>query len=212
MQEASLETIQRLSIAAEYKDENTAEHIQRISFYSATIAKELGLDKDFCDDIMYSAPLHDIGKIGIPDKILLKPGKLTAEEWDVMKKHTTIGAQILSGSNKKLLNLGETIALFHHEKWNGTGYPQGLKGDKIPISGRIVAITDVFDALLSKRPYKDPFPLEKSLDIIKEGKGQHFDPDVVDAFFSKLNKILKIKEEMSNQGVSRFIEISEDFI
>lgn len=145
--------------------------------------------------ILYAAPMHDVGKIGIPDKILMKPGKLDPQEWEIMKTHSVIGARILAGSDAEFIQLGETIAHFHHEKWDGSGYPDGLKGIDIPISCRIVAIADVFDALTSKRPYKEPFSLEKSLSIIRDGNGSHFDPDVVDAFFDIQKEILAIKDQ-----------------
>lgn len=144
-------------------------------------------------NILYAAPMHDIGKIGIPDNILLKPGKLTDEEFDIVKSHTTIGAKILSKSNAKIIILAEQIALSHHEKWNGLGYPNGLSGKDIPLEARIVAIVDVFDALTSKRPYKKTFPVEVALDIMEKERGQHFDPDVLDIFLANINEILKIR-------------------
>ncbi len=189
----SLEAIYRLTRAAEYKDEDTGAHIQRMSNYSAAIAGEMGLDDNTVESILYASPMHDIGKIGVPDHILLKPAKLDPDEWIVMKQHTTMGGMILEGSDVGLIKLGETIALTHHEKWDGTGYPNGLAGKEIPLPGRIVAIADVFDALTSKRPYKKAFSLEKSYAIIKEGRGTHFDPDVVDAFFTTEKKLLDIK-------------------
>jgi putative two-component system response regulator len=191
---ASLDTIYRLSIASEYKDEDTGAHIKRMSHYSAAIARRMGMDENTIEMILYAAPMHDVGKIGIPDKILMKPGKLDPQEWEIMKTHSVIGARILAGSDAEFIQLGETIAHFHHEKWDGSGYPDGLIGIDIPISCRIVAIADVFDALTSKRPYKKPFSLEKSLDIIRDGRGSHFDPDVVDAFFDIQEEILAIKE------------------
>ena len=148
--------------------------------------------------ILYASPLHDVGKLGTPDAILLKPGKLTSEEYEVMKDHTTIGARILSGSSSPLLQLAERIAISHHEKWNGTGYPAGLKGEEIPLVGRIVALADVFDALASKRVYKDAFPMERVLEIIHNDSGTHFDPTVVDALDRCLPTLLEIK--------ARFIE------
>ncbi len=192
---ASLDTIYRLSIASEYKDEDTGAHIKRMSHYSAAIARRMGLDENTIEMILYAAPMHDVGKIGIPDKILMKPGKLDPQEWEIMKTHSVIGARILAGSDAEFIQLGETIAHFHHEKWDGSGYPDGLKGIDIPISCRIVAIADVFDALTSKRPYKEPFSLEKSLSIIRDGNGSHFDPDVVDAFFDIQKEILAIKNQ-----------------
>jgi putative two-component system response regulator len=152
--------------------------------------------------------MHDIGKIGIPDKILLKPGKLTAEEWEIMKKHTIIGADILKGSNINFVRMGETIAMTHHEKWNGSGYPYGLKGRKIPLVGRITAIADVFDALTSDRPYKKAFSIEKSNQIILQERGKHFDPDVVDAFFEVQDAILQIKESYQEDQESLLLYMS----
>ena len=205
---ASLDTIHRLSKAAEYKDEDTGAHILRMSHYSAAVARKMGQDETTIESILYAAPMHDIGKIGTPDRILLKPGKLDAEEWEVMKQHTVNGAQILEGSDAEFIKLGAMIALSHHEKWDGNGYPQGLGGDKIPIAGRIVAIADVFDALTSKRPYKEPFSLDKSYTIIKEGRGNHFDPDVVDAFFEVEDEILSIKEEYKDEGESLLFQLA----
>ncbi len=192
---ASLETIYRLTRAAEYKDEDTGAHIQRMSNYSAIIARTMGLTKETVEFILYAAPMHDIGKIGIPDRILLKPAKLAHDDWVIMKQHTIIGGKILEGSDTGFIRLGEIIALTHHEKWDGTGYPKGLKGKATPLAGRIVAIADVFDALTSRRPYKEAFALEESYEIIKEGRGKHFDPDVVDAFFASEGELLAIKEK-----------------
>ncbi|MFC1865083.1 HD domain-containing phosphohydrolase, partial [Chloroflexota bacterium] len=179
---ASLDTVYRLSRAAEYKDEDTGAHVQRMSHYSSAIARGMGLEEEFVEHILWAAPMHDIGKIGIPDRILQKPGKLDPDEWVVMKQHTTIGAEILKDASADFIKLAADIALTHHEKWDGSGYPQGLKSSDIPIAGRIVALADVFDALTSERPYKAPFPLEKALAIIKESQGNHFDPQVVGAF------------------------------
>lgn len=194
---ASLETIYRLSIASEYKDEDTGAHIKRMSNYSAIIARQMGLGETMVENILYAAPMHDLGKIGIPDRVLLKPGKLDSEEWEIMKEHAIIGARILEGSEAEFIKLGEVIAMCHHEKWDGSGYPYNLKGEEIPLAARIVALADVFDALTSKRAYKEPFTLEKSLEIITEGKGTHFDPDVVNAFLSSLDEILIIKKKYS---------------
>jgi putative two-component system response regulator len=190
----SLETIYRLSMASEYKDKETGAHIKRMSHYSAAVARRMGLDEKTIETILYSAPMHDLGKIGIADLILWKPAKLDPVEWEMMKQHSVIGAKILGGSNAEFIRMGETIAQCHHEKWDGSGYPNKLKGIEIPIAGRIAAIADVFDALTSKRPYKEPFSVEKSLAIIREGKGSHFDPDVVDAFFAIQDEILMIKK------------------
>ena len=201
---ASLETIYRLARAAEYKDEDTGAHILRMSHYSAAVARKLGLSEGDVEAILYAAPMHDIGKIGIPDRVLQKPAKLDQDEWEIMKQHTVIGGRILSGSSAEFIKLGETIALTHHEKWDGSGYPNSLKGEEIPIAGRITAIADVFDALTSRRPYKEPFSIEKSFSIIREGKGSHFDPQVVNAFFSITDEILEIKERFREENDTPF--------
>jgi len=195
VKQASLDTIHRLSRAAEYKDEDTGTHIKRMSYYSAIIARKMGLSDREAENILYAAPMHDVGKIGIPDHILLKPGKLDKDEWEIMKKHPAIGAEILRGSDAEFIQLAETIALTHHERWDGSGYPGGLKGAEIPLVGRIVAIADVFDALTSKRPYREPLSVEESLKIIQEGDGTHFDPSVVEAFFAVKDEILATREK-----------------
>ncbi len=192
---ASIDTIHRLSRAAEYKDKDTGTHLQRMSHYAVTIAREVGMDRETVETILYAAPMHDVGKIGIPDQILLKPGKLDPEEWEIIKQHSILGVQILEGSDAESLKLAEVIALTHHEKWDGSGYPKNLKGSDIPLLGRITAIADVFDALISKRPYKEPFSLENAFSIIKEGRGNQFDPQLVDAFFSVEGEILSIKDK-----------------
>ncbi len=201
---SSLETIHRLAMASEYKDENTGAHIKRMSGYAAAIARRMGLDESTVETILYAVPMHDLGKIGIPDQILVKPAKLEPDEWEIMKLHTIIGAKILQGSDAEFIRMGETIAQHHHEKWDGSGYPKGLKGLEIPIASRIAAVADVFDALTSKRPYKEPFSVEKSLDIIREGRGSHFDPDVVDAFLAIKDEILTIKEQYCDDNQHAF--------
>jgi putative two-component system response regulator len=200
---ASLDTIYRLARAAEYRDADTGAHIERIGRYSATIARRMGLRNGEVDNMLYAAPMHDVGKIAVPDRILLKTGTLDADEWEVMKKHTTIGAEILQGSDAEFIRLAELIALTHHEKWDGSGYPRGLKGPEIPLAGRIVAIADVFDALTSVRPYKEPFSLTDSLDIVRKGRGVHFDPDVVDAFVAIQDEILSIRDSCKNEDESQ---------
>ena len=207
LQESYLDTIHRLVLAAEYRDEDTGAHIMRMSRYSALLSEKLGLPAMEVENILYAVPMHDVGKIGIPDHILLKKGRLTKEEFQVMTTHTTIGANILADSNAEILQVARQIALCHHEKWNGTGYPQGLSGQKILLVGRIVALADTFDALTSRRPYKDPYPVEIACDIIKKERGQHFDPDVVDIFIENLDEMLKIKSEVSpaeDMGLSDF--------
>lgn len=193
LEEASLETIVRLSRAAETRDDDTGSHVLRMSHYAAVIARRLGLPAEDAETLLHAAPMHDVGKIGIPDRILLKPGKLDADEWAIMRRHAEIGAQILSSSESPVIRLAEVVAMTHHEKWDGTGYPRGLRGEEIPLAGRIVAVADVFDALTTRRPYKEPFSLEKSYEILREGAGRHFDPAVVEAFFAVEDEILAIK-------------------
>ena len=187
---ATQDTIYRLSRAAECKDEDTGAHVQRVGHYAAAIARRTGQTAEFVDMLMYAAPMHDVGKIGIPDRILLKPGKLDSDEWRIMRTHTEIGAAILGGSDSEILRMAESVALTHHEKWDGSGYPRGLKGLDIPLPGRLTAIADVFDALCSRRSYKEPLPVDQSLDIIRKGREQHFDPEVVDAFLSSQDDYL----------------------
>jgi len=207
---ASLETVYCLSRAAEYKDEDTGAHIQRMSHYSAAVARKMGIEEETVEAILYASPMHDIGKIGIPDSILLKPGKLLPSEWEIMKQHTTFGARILEGSETEFTKLAEIVALTHHEKWNGSGYPQGLKTTEIPLAGRITAIADVFDAMTSRRPYrKEPLSLEETFRLVKDGRGNHFDPEVVDAFFAAKEEILTIKEKYKDEGESLLIRMGE---
>lgn len=194
LQETAIDTIFRLAVAAEYRDDDTGFHIYRMSEYAAAIARALGQNREWTDRLRLASPMHDVGKIGIPDSILKKPGKLTADEYTVMKQHPIIGAAIMANAGSELLQMAERIALTHHEKWNGTGYPNGLAGDAIPLEGRIVAIADVFDAVTSRRCYKPAFALEKSIGILKEGSGQHFDPGLVEAFLSIESEILAIRE------------------
>lgn len=181
-----LDTIYRLTMAAEFKDVGTANHLRRISFYTHLMAKELGMPASFVDTIFYSSPMHDIGKIGIPDAILLKSGRLSPEEFELAKTHTTIGSNILHGSESEILRMAESIALTHHERWDGTGYPQGLRGDGIPIEGRIVSIADQYDALRSMRAYKSTLSHSQTVEIIVKGDGRtepaHFDPEVLEIF------------------------------
>ena len=192
LRDASLETIFRLARAAEYKDEDTGNHIISMSRISAFLAERLGFNSVVVERILYASPMHDIGKIGIPDRILTKNGPLNDEEWAIMRMHTVFGGQILEGSDIGFLRLGEVIALTHHEKWDGSGYPHGLSGTQIPVAGRIVAVADVFDALMSKRPYKPPLTIDQTVDIIRAGRGTHFDPAVVDVFLESLPEIIKL--------------------
>jgi putative two-component system response regulator len=204
LQEAYYDTIHRLVLAVEYKDKFTGSHIVRMSHYSALIAKKIGLHPQEAMNIFYAAPMHDVGKIGIPDTIISKPCKLTDEEFNLMKKHTTIGAEILDNSKSNILMIARQIALSHHEKWNGSGYPFGLERDKIPLSARIVALADTFDVLTSKRSYKEPYPVSIATDIIKKEKGKHFDPEVVEVFEKNLKELIaitRVPKDMSNADI-----------
>ena len=181
-----LESIFTLTRAAEHKDEDTGAHVQRISYYSREFAQILGMDEDFVDRIFFSSPMHDIGKIGIPDQVLLKPGSFTPDEWKVMQGHTRIGAKILGNSKSPYLTMGAEIALNHHEQWDGGGYPNGKRGETIPLSARVMNICDIYDALRSKRPYKPAYDHQKTVDIIKHGDGrtqpEQFEPAIFAAF------------------------------
>jgi putative two-component system response regulator len=188
------ETIFRLCKAADSRDPETGAHIVRMANYSRLIAENLGLPYSLQQMILEAAPMHDIGKVGIPDHILLKPGKLSIDEFAIMKTHASLGYQILAGSTSETLQMGAQIALSHHEKFDGSGYPQGLSGDAIPLVARIVAVADVFDALTSERPYKPAWEINRAVALLEEGSGQHFDPQCVRAFLSDFSKVLDIKE------------------
>jgi len=192
------ETLLRLGRAGEYRDEDTGNHVLRMARYASIIGKELGLAESECEDIEYAAPMHDIGKIGIPDHILLKPGKLDAEEWRIMQQHTVIGHNILNNSQSRYIQLGSVIALNHHEKFDGSGYPSGLKGREIPLVARIVAVADVFDALVTERPYKTAWSTDDALSLIKQQSGRHFDPQCVEAFFQRLSEIRMIQSDLKD--------------
>lgn len=198
LKQAYIDSIHRLVMASEFKDEDTGDHIIRIGKYSALMARHLKKPDLFVETLQYAAPMHDVGKIGIPDRILMKPGKLNAEEWDIMKGHTLIGARLLSRSKSRILKMAEEIALTHHEKFNGTGYPNGTSGDAIPLTGRIVAIADIFDALTSRRPYKEPYPPEMAFDILRREKGEHFDPEICDIFLEQFDDFLNIREQFGS--------------
>jgi putative two-component system response regulator len=211
------EAIHCLARAGEYRDDDTGHHVTRVGRYSALVAEQLGFPQPAVELIEQAAQLHDVGKIGIPDSILHKPGKLDPHEFEIirdhcgigrriinplsheesirLKTHTSVGLQIMGSTNSPVLRLAAVIAASHHEKWDGSGYPKGLAGNAIPIEGRIVAVADVFDALSSARPYKDAFPIEKCLNILIEGRGKHFDPRVLDAFFRRKNEVIRIREE-----------------
>lgn len=179
---SQIEILDRLARAAEYRDDDTGQHTYRVGHVAALIAQKLNVTTSRVELIRRAAPLHDVGKIGVPDNILLKPGRLTPEEFDIIKPHTTIGAALLSGGHSEMVKIAETIALTHHERWDGTGYPAGLKGEDIPLEGRIVAIADVFDALSHDRPYKKAWPLEECVAEIERNSGRQFDSQVVAAF------------------------------
>ncbi|MBF0193448.1 MAG: response regulator [Magnetococcales bacterium] len=190
-----LHVVQRLGRAGEFRDSDTGLHVVRMSHYSHILGKACGMQNDESFLLLHAASMHDIGKIGVPDRILLKPGKLDSTEWDIMQQHAKIGAEIIGKHPSELLEMARAIALTHHEKWDGTGYPNGLRGTDIPLVGRIVALADVFDALTTKRPYKKAWPLPQVIALIKEEKGKHFDPDLIPLFLDLMPEILKIKDQ-----------------
>jgi putative two-component system response regulator len=198
LREAYQDTIQRLVMAAEYKDKETGNHITRISRYSSFLADRCGMSRIDVENMPYAASMHDIGKIGIPDNILLKRGHLTPEEFDLMKTHTLIGANILDHSRAKVLILAHEIALSHHEKWNGTGYPEKRREEEIPLAARIVSLVDTFDALTSNRPYKRAYPVDIACDIIRRERERHFDPELAGLFLSSIDEIMRIRNETSD--------------
>jgi len=195
---SELEVIQRLGVASDFKDNETGNHIQRMSRFSEILAKAAGLDEQECLLIRQASPMHDVGKIGIADNIILKPGKLTTEEFNIIKTHTLIGEKILSGNLSRLTQTACIIALTHHEKWDGSGYPDGISGDEIPLYGRICAIADVFDALTSKRPYKEPWDIQTAVNEIISLSGSAFDPFLVDKFKDVIPQITRIKESFED--------------
>lgn len=195
LNQSRLLIVRKLGKASEYRDEETGLHIIRMSKMSVLLGRAMGMDPYQSDLLLNAAPMHDVGKIGIPDNILLKPGKFEPEEWEIMKTHAQIGADILDGDESELLIMARDIALTHHEKWNGQGYPNGLKDKEIPLVGRICALADVFDALTSKRPYKKAWPTTEAVALIKEESGQHFDPELVVHFLALLPEFVAIKEK-----------------
>jgi response regulator RpfG family c-di-GMP phosphodiesterase len=186
------ETLIVLGNAAEHKDQETGNHVSRVAHYSRMLAMLLEESDEHQEILLNASPLHDVGKIGIPDSILLKPGKLTQAEWEIMKSHSSMGYEILKNTESPFLKAGAIIAKTHHEKYDGNGYPDGLKGEEIHLFGRIVAIADVFDALTTKRPYKDPWPFNKAVELVKDERGKQFDPVIVDLFLNNINRIKKI--------------------
>ena len=193
-----LQIVQCLGAAAEYKDNETGLHVIRMSHFSKILALACGYCEHAAEELLHAAPMHDVGKIGIPDAILQKPGKLTPDEWAVMSQHPVIGAKIIGEHSKGLLQTAATIALYHHEKWDGSGYPHGLAGEQIPHVARIVALADVYDALTSVRPYKRAWSVDEALDLIKSQSGKHFDPNLVEVFIKCLPEILKVQQRWAD--------------
>ena len=196
------ETLLRLARAGEYRDEGTGNHVIRMARFSRIIAETLGIADDDCDLIERAAPMHDIGKIGIPDQVLLKPHRLSAQEWRVMRMHSAIGYEILRDSPSKYLQTGALIAQHHHERYDGAGYPDGLAGEEIPLNARIVTVADVYDALTSQRPYKQAWPMHKALCYLKTQRGRQFDPACVDAFLANLDKVATIQASFGDQRLT----------
>ena len=199
LHETRLKIIQRLGRAAEYKDNETGMHVIRMSHYSRILGLAAGMSERDAEVLMNAAPMHDIGKIGIPDHILQKSSQLDADEWAVMKRHTTIGAEIIGTDDSELLKMARTIALTHHERWDGSGYPHGMAGDEIPRVGRIVAIADVFAALTSRRPYKDAWSIEDAVAAMRADSGTHFDPHLLDLFLAELDRLLEIRAAFTDE-------------
>ncbi len=199
LRETRLQIIQRLGLAAEYKDNETGLHVIRMSHYSQTLSLALGYSVECAEDLLHASPMHDIGKIGIPDGILQKPGRLTPEEWEIMKKHPSIGAEIIGDHNSSLLQLAKSIAQNHHEKWDGSGYPNQLKGEEIPMEARVVALADVFDALTTERPYKKAWEIPDAIEYIRRESGKHFDPALVPAFLDMMPRLLEIRERWAEK-------------
>ncbi|BCD89623.1 two-component system response regulator [Pseudomonas solani] len=201
LKQTRLQIVQRLGLAAEYKDNETGLHVIRMSHYARILARALGWSEAACEDLLNAAPMHDVGKIGIPDAVLRKPGKLDDDEWVVMREHVRIGAEIIGEHPSGLLRMARSIALTHHEKWDGSGYPNGLRGEEIAIEGRIVAIADVFDALTSERPYKRAWSVEDAIALLREQSGRHFDPSLVELFISQMPAVLEVKERWAEGRV-----------
>jgi putative two-component system response regulator len=196
-----LQVVQRLGMAAEYRDEETGNHILRMSHTCALLARAVGWSEAACDLILNASPMHDIGKIGIPDAVMLKPGKFEPHEWEIMRTHAAIGGKLLEGDDSALMRMAREIALTHHEKWDGSGYPAGLAGEAIPQSGRIAALADVFDALTSVRPYKKAWTIEAAVGYIEENSGKHFDPELVAVFPCELPGIVAIRERFAEPAM-----------
>jgi putative two-component system response regulator len=196
------EMLMRLARASEYKDGDTGTHILRTGHLSALLAKAMGMPKEWCSTIQHAAPMHDVGKIGVPDEILKKRGALAVDEWEIMKKHPAIGAEILGGSEVPVLKMAAEIALSHHEKWDGSGYPSGLSGDAIPLSGRIVAVIDFFDALTMDRCYRRAVQDDVVFEMMRKGSGQHFDPDIVDKAISIGAELVDLRDRINFEAAA----------
>lgn len=205
LEQAHIEMVQRLMNASAYKDKETGEHIRRISHYSRILALEMGMDEASADLLYAAAPMHDLGKIGVPDSVMYKEGPLDEDEWKLMRQHPEIGARLLEGSSSPLIELSRQVALCHHERWDGTGYPHGLKGEEIPVAARIVAVADSYDAIRSRRPYKESCTHEHACRVILEGdqrtKPQHFDPKVLEAFARVHRKFAETFDEIRDPDV-----------
>lgn len=201
LEETRLKIVQCLGAAAEYKDNETGLHVVRMSHFARVLALASGYGERAANELLHAAAMHDVGKIGIPDAILRKPGKLSAEEWAIMRQHAEIGARIIGDHSSALLRMAATIALRHHEKWDGSGYPDGLAGEEIPHVARIVAIADVFDALTSVRPYKPAWSVEDALALIRSESGKHFDPELVECFMTCVPEIIDIRERWSDEAI-----------
>jgi putative two-component system response regulator len=200
LRESRLQIVQRLGLAAEYKDNETGLHVIRMSHYARLLGLAAGMDEEQAEELLHAAPLHDVGKIGIPDRILQKPGKLDPEEWRIMQTHVTIGARIIGEHKRGLLAVAHRIALGHHEKWDGTGYPQALAGEAIPLEARIVAVADVFDALTSARPYKKAWSLDEALQYLRDNRGAHFEPALVDRFLRLIPSVREIMQRWAERA------------
>ncbi|MBP9699363.1 MAG: HD domain-containing protein [Elusimicrobia bacterium] len=203
LQSAYRDTIFRLAAAAEFKDQDTRNHLERVSRYCDLLARAIGQEESWCERLALASPMHDIGKLGVPDAILKKPGKLDDAEWVEMRRHPLHGASILADADNELLRMSERIALGHHEKWDGSGYPAGIRGDAIPLEARIVAVADVFDALTSRRCYKPAFSLNDALNILYEGSGKHFDSTLIDAFKRVLPRVLQVMESFADRPTEK---------
>lgn len=210
VRETQLEVIRRLGRAAEFRDDDTGEHIYRMSHYSGALARAVGFDQERAERLLVAAPMHDVGKIGIPDRVLLKPGKLDEEEWDIMRAHTIMGAQMLAGSRSEAIQLAKRIALEHHERWDGRGYPHGIKGEDISLEARICTIADVFDALTSERPYKKPWSFDDALAEVEKCGGSMFDPELAAVFVGLEHELRDIKQASQDGRVTELPSMQID--